>query len=1342
MYNQEELNKILKWQNKKNRKLTRDELEIVVDRDISNEEWNNYLNPPVHQPKSLSLFALKAVKSPMRSIGKEVARKARLKYAPTIERTYNIVKISDQEFEDGKITDTKWKITGEVDLFQLRDALLLLLNTIIGERHPNTALRIVVRSTRTNKVASTKFETKGKILVNLYNLLDQFMDYEDFDLEEIIFTVLKIEEPTGAGTRVNKIISIKDKRSIIEIKNNDNLCLARSIVTGLAVKARYNIVDKKALYIFFRDKLLSDEVYEINYRRQIKTQLHEGIILENEIEYIIKSRKIQEILAKALHRLANIPLNKPSYGIEDVKEFENYLKLRIAVYSMETRIIYNGNSAYDENIHILLDTDHFHVITKLDAFEAKDKYHNASRDKKCKGCGSETKCTSENKEYECIKCNKIFYSKICFDNHVLNNYCITHSYKCKGCNKYFKTKMVSMENHKCNEIFCKNCKAYKEIGHSCYMKKVELKPPTNKYMFFDFEAKKDPITYKHIVNYVVAHDFEGKKYIGNNIDEFCNWAFNKQQHKGYTFIAHYGKGYDFQFIVAWLIEHGVKPNIIQNGEKIMLVEVKKDYNIRFVDSLSFIPIPLREFPKTFGLDELAKGYFPHYFNNDENQNYIGKYPDKSYYGYSEFNKADKINFDIWYESVKNTEFNFRLEMDKYCNSDVDILRNGCLKFRENFIIHYNTDPFQYITFPSLVNSIYRSLYMPENTIILADETQYDTYSIKSIKWLKYLSIKHNINIKHACNGGEIKLMIEGKPYKVDGYDDLSKTIFQFHGCFFHGCNICYKDPATINKLNHYRMGDLYKRTLKYNELISKLGFRLKTIWEHEFDADKLMKNTSLDEYDLKEPPYLRDAYFGGRTEAFKLLYNFVEMNQHGKYIDVCSLYPWVMYYCKYPVHKPIIISKPDYFDKRWFGLIYCKVLAPRGLYLPVLPYKQKTKQAHKLLFGLCRTCMGKLNEKCTHFNSIKNTIKCSINCIVKKCEACKAERTKVKENCKECYNNRNQDCNHTDKERAFIGFWTTIELDEAIKEGYIIEELYEVHHFKDTSTELFKDYIKEFLKIKLETSKFNCTEEEYRKEALENYGIELKEKLEYNSGLRFSSKLGMNALYGKFGQNPKQTHKEYIDNFPEVCNKVLYNDKIDKKWTINILSNKMVYVTYEDKNEFLKTSYNTNIYIAIFTTAHARIKLLKMMQKLDRNVIYCDTDSVFYNETDEVKELIKDELGDVLGMWTDELDGKSIDYWCCAQAKDYGYIDNDGKCTGKVKGFRKNAETEEKMTTEQRIQLITGRIDHVDINYNQFTIKNCEITTKHMIKQWAFKFDKRMIRIISDGEIDTLPYGY
>ena len=47
----------------------------------------------------------------------------------------------------------------------------------------------------------------------------------------------------------------------------------------------------------------------------------------------------------------------------------------------------------------------------------------------------------------------------------------------------------------------------------------------------------------------------------------------------------------------------------------------------------------------------------------------------------------------------------------------------------------------------------------------------------------------------------------------------------------------------------------------------------------------------------------------------------------------------------------------------------------------------------------------------------------------------------------------------------------------------------------------------------------------------------------------------------------------------------------------------------------------------------------------------------------------------------------------------------------------------------------------VDISYNRFDIMHCEIVTKQMVKQWAFRFDKRMIREKSEDEIDTLPYG-
>jgi len=73
--------------------------------------------------------------------------------------------------------------------------------------------------------------------------------------------------------------------------------------------------------------------------------------------------------------------------------------------------------------------------------------------------------------------------------------------------------------------------------------------------------------------------------------------------------------------------------------------------------------------------------------------------------------------------------------------------------------------------------------------------------------------------------------------------------------------------------------------------------------------------------------------------------------------------------------------------------------------------------------------------------------------------------------------------------------------------------IYEVQHFENKSTDLRRHYITKFMKIILETSPFNCSEEEYRNKA-RLLGIELN-KLKPNPGLRFIAKICLNSLWGE-----------------------------------------------------------------------------------------------------------------------------------------------------------------------------------------------------------------------------------
>ena len=153
-----------------------------------------------------------------------------------------------------------------------------------------------------------------------------------------------------------------------------------------------------------------------------------------------------------------------------------------------------------------------------------------------------------------------------------------------------------------------------------------------------------------------------------------------------------------------------------------------------------------------------------------------------------------------------------------------------------------------------------------------------------------------------------------------------------------------------------------------------------------------------------------------------------------------------------------------------------KILPPRILYDPVLPFKCNGK----LMFSLCRTCAQTLQQ---------------------------------------------EPCTHSDEEHALIGTWVSLEIDKALEKGYQVMEIYEVWHFPSSSSDLFKDYINTFLKIKQEASGWpsHCTTEESKQKYIQDYyiheGILLDYNLiVYNPGLRRLAKLMLNSFGGKFGE--------------------------------------------------------------------------------------------------------------------------------------------------------------------------------------------------------------------------------
>nr|CAD2188346.1 unnamed protein product [Meloidogyne enterolobii] len=171
---------------------------------------------------------------------------------------------------------------------------------------------------------------------------------------------------------------------------------------------------------------------------------------------------------------------------------------------------------------------------------------------------------------------------------------------------------------------------------------------------------------------------------------------------------------------------------------------------------------------------------------------------------------------------------------------------------------------------------------------------------------------------------------------------------------------------------------------------------------------------SFKKYQDDGPINIRSAFYGGRTGPLKLFHR-AEPGQKISYFDVTSLYPFINVSTIYPIGHPEvhILNK----DVNWtkpsdniynLGILKLFVIPPSNIDVPVLPMKIGEDQDERLLFPLCSTC------------------------------AKEHPHGDVKEN---------YSCPHSDYQRGWVSTCTSIELNEALNEGYIVTKLFRVLEF-------------------------------------------------------------------------------------------------------------------------------------------------------------------------------------------------------------------------------------------------------------------------------------------------------
>jgi G:T-mismatch repair DNA endonuclease (very short patch repair protein) len=81
---------------------------------------------------------------------------------------------------------------------------------------------------------------------------------------------------------------------------------------------------------------------------------------------------------------------------------------------------------------------------------------------------------------------------------------------------------------------------------------------------------------------------------------------------------------------------------------------------------------------------------------------------------------------------------------------------------------------------------------------------------------------------HARNGREVRLP-EIPQYSVDGYRPEPRTVFEFYGCYYHGCPC--KNFRDVKMQGGDTLAQRYNRTMSRLEEIVKAGYLVVTMWE-------------------------------------------------------------------------------------------------------------------------------------------------------------------------------------------------------------------------------------------------------------------------------------------------------------------------------------------------------------------------------------------------------------------------------------------------------------------------------------------------------------------------------
>ena len=622
-----------------------------------------------------------------------------------------------------------------------------LYNSLMKYVKDDCYFRILLESTEHKNCSTSKLlATRNSFTYEDFDRVF-FSQYENDDLFTGKFIIHLTKIPSG-GNMLTNVPQFLQKRGIDIVLNDDNYCGQRCLA----------LADARG----------------VNGRKVLK-------------------KRPQAWSKRAIEIAVEIDVND-RMTFPDFDKWSDKRQKQVIILGAMFEVCYKTEVEYPEQIYLYYDSniEHYHYI-----FDINSATNDVGRHHKwCNAChksyrfsdGSfaKHKCVDnvcyfcktnfgdkETKDNDfknpcwlhCKSCNCLCPNATCQSKHEL--ICKGNKYRCDKCKKYVDKSHA--QDHKCGEKYCKLCDChYSGDNHRCFISPLEKKEAIKGEVWcYDFEAYFDENN-THIVNKCIAMKLYSEEvFVCDTIEKFVDFALSKTN---VTFIAHNGKAYDTWLVHKYLlIQTNKRPNkLILAGNKIMYMKIK---SIRFVDSLNHIAQALDSFPKTFGLTELKKGFFPYIFNTKENFDYVGSIPDKHYFTPEQMSPSKYKEFNVWYDKQTGV-YDFQKELFEYCKSDVMILKQAMENYIDNGIQLTGINPLNCPTVASYALKVFKTNYLQKNKISVLTKEEYD-FTRRGFFGGRTEVFQLKASAKDIANGKFIKYQdIQSLYPTVQFFDDL------------------------------------------------------------------------------------------------------------------------------------------------------------------------------------------------------------------------------------------------------------------------------------------------------------------------------------------------------------------------------------------------------------------------------------------------------------------------------------------------------------------------------------------------------------------------------------------